>query len=87
MPQPDQTPAFLAYCPECGGLLGASVAELSSPSLKYAVRDRDQWERAGYRVETQTVAQVHEWQGPLGHRLTCSKARRRKQAQPALDLS
>lgn len=80
----DTTPTYIAYCVECGGVIGASVADPHQPeSLKYAVADRRQWLKRGHRVETKTVQDVRDYKPPLGHLETCRKARRRARTPQA----
>ena len=75
---PDLTPTYVAYCNECGSFVGCSVADVNSPSMAHAVKDRAAWQRQGFRVETQTVQDVRDYPGSLGHVDTCSRKKRRK---------
>ena len=67
-------PVYLAYCPECDQLVGASAILLDEPEVvREALRDKADWERQGWRVEVGTNDDVRC--GPWGHIDTCSRRR------------
>ena len=54
----DQTPCYLATCPECRGVVMICVADPSNPSLmQSALGERRKCERAGLTVETMAVSE------------------------------
>jgi hypothetical protein len=81
----DLTPCYLGYCPTCGGLIAASVADPtgSTASMRAALRDREDYRRRGYRVATGTVEDVRQ-AGRMGHAEDC-QCRRQKPSSVAQD--
>ena len=75
----DTTATYIACCTVCGGLMGCSVADVTSVSMACAVRYRARWLKKGYRVSTVTVQAVRDWPEPLGHQEGCVRGRRRRQ--------
>lgn len=87
----DLTPTYLATCPECAGLIGVSVADVDRPAtMARALKDRREWERAGFVLSTVTVQAIREWAGEIGHTEACvigTKAKRRHQRQEAREAA
>jgi len=66
----DDTPSYIARCPECRLVIGAAVADISNDRvLRMALSARSQWKRAGLILETMAVKDVRTetW----GHADTC----------------
>ena len=75
----DPTPTYIAQCPECAGLIAASVADVESQSVHAALRDRAEWQKAGYQVRTIPVYAVQSWPPDgFGHRENCSRRKVRQ---------
>lgn len=75
----DQTPTYIATCPDCGGLICCAVADLDAPTeLAQVLTHVAEWKTHGLILRTGVVRDIHTWPDPLGHRDGCVRAKKQK---------
>ena len=68
----DTTPCYVARCPECGGLVMVTMADLADrEQVKRALRDCREAERDGLRIEYTTVERFRAM--PFNHAEQCAR--------------